>query len=152
MSCLENLRLAWEGSGRRTAGRKGFSQAVEGLVDFVPELEGYLHRRGGELSGGQQQLVAVARAWIARPRVLLLDEPTLGLAPTNAERINLLIGQLARSQSVTALVVEENVDLSVRLCDRMYLMRSSEIVAELATADAEARDDVVKRMVFGLSV
>jgi branched-chain amino acid transport system ATP-binding protein len=99
-------------------------------------LDEYRGRHAGALSGGQQQQLAIARALLARPEVLLLDEPSLGLAPTVVEAVFAALG-LIRDRGVTILLVEQRARLTVAFADRTHVMANSEIRLTLGPADAD---------------
>jgi branched-chain amino acid transport system ATP-binding protein len=101
----------------------------------------------GTLSGGEQQQLAIARALMARPRLLLLDEPSLGLAPIFVDRIFELIQQL-RSEGVTVLLVEQNVHRAIEIADRAYVLSVGSVVASGATS--ELMEDELERSYLGI--
>jgi branched-chain amino acid transport system ATP-binding protein len=131
MTVEENLRLGL--SGRRSlVGLDDDRAWVEGLFPVVRESA---HRRAGELSGGQQQQVAIARALLAKPEVLLLDEPSHGLAPNTVEAVFAALREV-REHGVTVLLVEQGAQLAVAFCDRTYVMVAGECRLTLTPADA----------------
>ncbi|HXF74378.1 MAG TPA: ABC transporter ATP-binding protein [Actinomycetota bacterium] len=138
LTVAENLRL-----GAR-AGRDGSDLAAQ--LDTVFELFPVLQRRyrspAGTLSGGEQQMLAIARALMGRPRILLLDEPSLGLAPRVVEELFGLLATL-RSQGVTLLLVEQNVGAALELADRGYVLRSGEIVLSGSAGELLGSPEVV---------
>jgi branched-chain amino acid transport system ATP-binding protein len=89
---------------------------------MFPRLKERQHQRGGTLSGGEQQMLAIGRALMARPRLLLLDEPSLGLAPLIVKQIFDVIGELNKSQGVTVLLVEQNAYHALKLAHRGYVL------------------------------
>jgi branched-chain amino acid transport system ATP-binding protein len=97
--------------------------------EMFPRLTERMHQRGGTLSGGEQQMLAIARALMSKPRLLILDEPSLGLAPLMVERVFDVIGELKR-QGLTILLVEQNVHQALDVADRLYVMESGRIALD----------------------
>jgi branched-chain amino acid transport system ATP-binding protein len=129
LSVRENLIL---GGVRRPAG--DVLVDIRRVGELFPRLAERLDQPGGTLSGGEQQMLAVARALMAKPRLLILDEPSLGLAPMLVEHIFEVIEQL-KSEGLTILLVEQNVHHALDLADRAYIMESGRIRLEGASAD-----------------
>ena len=117
MTVLENLQM-----GAVTGERHEFSNDLERVVALLPRLKDRLRQRGGTLSGGEQQMLAIARALMSRPRLLLLDEPSLGLAPLIAQQIFDLIRELNAREKLTVFLVEQNAFHALRLAHRAYVM------------------------------
>lgn len=130
----ENLRL---GAAVRTD-RDAIRADVERWCAFFPILGERRHRPAGNLSGGQQQMLAVARALMSRPKLLLMDEPSLGLAPKLVAEVFRLIAEL-RGLGVTILLVEQNVRMTLDLVDRAYLVNTGRV--EFAGTPAQIRQD-----------
>jgi len=131
MTVEENLRLGL--AGRRT--RAGIGEDVEGVYQLFPVVREFRRRPAGALSGGQQQQLAIARALVARPDVLLLDEPSLGLAPGLVDVVFEALGAI-RERGVTVLLVEQRAERTVALADRTYLIANGELRLTLSQADA----------------
>ena len=115
----ENLRIG-------TSARKDRKQAeadIKSMCERFPALGNYFDRPGSKLSGGEQQQLAIARALLARPKLLLLDEPTLGLAPLIVDQVFDILQEL-REEGVTMLLVEQNAARTIEAADRTYVMRS----------------------------
>ncbi len=119
----------------------GASRIPEGIFTMFPVLRQMLGRRGGDLSGGQQQQLAIGRALAMKPRLLILDEPTEGIQPSIIKDIERAIRTLAASGEMAILLVEQYYDFARSLADQYLVMERGEIVARGAGADME-RDDV----------
>jgi branched-chain amino acid transport system ATP-binding protein len=121
----ENLRLGAFSRRNRSEYRSDLKETFE----LFPILEERFHQMGGTLSGGEQQQLAIARSLMAHPQMLMLDEPSLGLAPTLVDQIFTLIPTL-RSRGVTILLVEQNVDRTMEIADRVYLLNTGRVELE----------------------
>jgi len=117
MTVAENLRL-----GGEFAGHADFDTELEHVAAIFPRLKERLAQRGGTLSGGEQQMLAIARALISRPKLLLLDEPSLGLAPLFVKQIFKVIADLNAREGLTVFLVEQNAFHALRLAHRAYVM------------------------------
>jgi urea transport system ATP-binding protein len=137
LTVAENLQVAREAAGHRRAG------PVDEALDLFPALRGLLKRRAGFLSGGQQQQLAIARALVTEPRMLLLDEPTEGIQPSIVREIEEAIRQLHRA-GLTVLLVEQYLELALRLADRFVILDAGEVVR--SGAAEELGDDSVRRL------
>jgi branched-chain amino acid transport system ATP-binding protein len=123
MSVRENLEL---GSYLRTD-RKRMEEDLERVFRLFPRVKERLHQRAGTLSGGEQQMVAVGRALMAEPKVLLMDEPSMGLAPVLVSQNFDIIKQI-NDQGTTVFVVEQNANMALSIADRGYVLQTGEIV------------------------
>ena len=121
----ENLRL---GAFSRH-NRSEYRSDLEEIFELFPILEERFHQIGGTLSGGEQQQLAIARSLMAHPKMLMLDEPSLGLAPTLVDQIFTLIPTL-RLRGATILLVEQNVDRTLKIADRVYLLNTGRVELE----------------------
>ncbi|MQA66832.1 MAG: ATP-binding cassette domain-containing protein [Alphaproteobacteria bacterium] len=125
MTVIENLLI-----GTTAAATDGVEDDLARVFDLFPVLKERTHQRGGTLSGGEQQMLAIARALMGRPRLLLLDEPSLGLAPIVVRRIFGVIGELNRAQGMTIFLVEQNAYHALALAHRGYVLANGEIVMQ----------------------
>ncbi|MEU9830066.1 urea ABC transporter ATP-binding subunit UrtE [Streptosporangium sp. NPDC048047] len=136
LSVLGNLQVALEAAG-------GPKEALEEALEVFPRLKPLLKRHAGFLSGGQQQQLAIARALVARPRMLILDEPTEGVQPSIVIEIEEAIERLHAS-GLAVLLVEQYVDLALRLADRFLILDAGRVVR--AGPVAELRDEEVRSL------
>jgi len=137
MSVLENLEM---GAYAR-ADAAGVREDLDRVLARFPALAERLRQVAGTLSGGEQQMLAIGRALMARPRVLLLDEPSLGLAPAIIETTFEIIREIRR-RGVTVLMVEQNASLALRMADRGYVLESGQVAVAGTGADLIANDHV----------
>ncbi len=119
MSVAENLQMGADATDTSEADR---AAGLERVLTLFPRLKERMTQRGGTLSGGEQQMLAIGRALMSRPRLLLLDEPSLGLAPLIARQIFDAIRTLNRQDGLTVLIVEQNANHALRLAHRGYVM------------------------------
>ena len=133
----ENLRLGAFTRREKTEYRRNLDE----VYDLFPVLKERLQQPGGTLSGGEQQQLAIARALMSSPRLLMLDEPSLGLAPALVDQIFELIARL-HQRGVTILLVEQNVDRSLEIVDRAYLMNTGLIESQGTAQQLRANTDI----------
>jgi branched-chain amino acid transport system ATP-binding protein len=137
MTVLENLQM-----GAAITKFATFDEDLERVFALFPILRQRQGQRGGTLSGGEQQMLAIARALMSRPRLLLLDEPSLGLAPMIVKQIFKVIRDLNRNEGLTVFLVEQNAFHALRLADRGYVMVNGNITMSGTGAELLAREEV----------
>jgi branched-chain amino acid transport system ATP-binding protein len=137
LTVLENLRM---GASRRQD-HKAVQSDLDWICGLFPILGQRLHQTGATLSGGEQQMLAIGRALIARPRLLMLDEPSLGLAPLIVRDIFKVIQQL-HSQGVTILLVEQNARQALQIADRGYLLETGRVALSGPVPELRANPEV----------
>ena len=142
MTVLENLQM-----GATVAEPAQFAEDVQKVCALFPLLEQRMRQRGGTLSGGEQQMLAIARGLMAKPRILLLDEPSLGLAPAMIAELFDILADL-RDEGTTILLVDQMAVLALALADRGYVLDSGNIVRE-GNAAALANDPEVEAAYLG---
>jgi branched-chain amino acid transport system ATP-binding protein len=143
MSVLENLEL---GAFAR-ADKHNVAADMKRVLALFPRLSERLPQKGGTLSGGEQQMLAMGRALMASPKLLLLDEPSMGLSPIMVETIFEMIGSI-RQQGTTILLVEQNARMALRVANRGYVIQAGSIVLHDA-ADDLLRSDLVRKSYLG---
>jgi branched-chain amino acid transport system ATP-binding protein len=149
MTILENLQMgAYIRQGSHSA--KSIDHDLEVVLETFPRLRERLSQLAGTLSGGEQQMVAIARAMMARPKLLLLDEPSMGLAPLMVETIFGVIQNL-NQQGMTILLVEQNARLALSMADRAYVLESG-VITLSGTANELLNDDRVREAYLGVDV
>ena len=131
LSVHDNLRFAVAARGGAAPG------AIEQVLEEFPRLKPLLERPGGALSGGEQQLLALARCLVQAPRLVLLDEPTEGIQPSIIETIAEKLAELRASRGLTVILVEQNLDFIKALSDRVLVIQKGRIVRELAPAQLD---------------
>jgi urea transport system ATP-binding protein len=139
LTVQENLRMGLLGARRN---RNGHGDPLEPVFDLFPKLKVLLGRKGGVLSGGEQQQLAIARVLLARPKLLLMDEPTEGIQPSVIDQIEEAIERI-RGQGISVLLVEQYLEFAWRLASAFAIMRKGTIVSTGATS--ELREDMVRQ-------
>ena len=144
LTVRENLRL---GAYTRRD-RAAIKEDEERVLGYFPRLQERRDQRAGTLSGGEQQMLALARALMLRPRLLLLDEPSLGLAPLVVAEIFRIVGELNEREGLAVLVVEQNAVLALEASARAYVLEVGKVAVEGDSA-ALRRDESVRRSYLG---
>ena len=145
MTVLENLELG----AYHAAARARRRESLDEVMTLFPILAERRTQLAGRLSGGERQMCAVARAMMALPKLLLLDEPSLGLAPIMVDRVFEMVGTLVRTKGLSVLLVEQNVGNALRMCQRGYIIEHGAILKTGTGVDL-LRDPDVQRSYMGL--
>jgi branched-chain amino acid transport system ATP-binding protein len=144
LTVAENLR-----AGAYTRSDKaGIAADIDRWFGTFPRLAERRDQRAGSLSGGEQQMLAIARALMSRPRLLLCDEPSLGLAPLITQELFGIIAALNRDDGLSVLLVEQNANLAVKVAHRVYLLETGQIVAT-GSPEEIAADDSIRKAYLG---
>ena len=140
MTVEENLQL-----GAYLKPDKAQAKAsMERVYGYFPRLLERRTQMAGSMSGGEQQMLAIGRALMARPRLLLLDEPSLGLAPIRVQEIGRIIEEINREEGISIVLVEQNASMALRLCHRAYVIESGSIALQGSGSDLAASEHVRK--------
>ncbi len=146
LTVRENLQLGLVAS----RGQIDERDAIEEIAESFPRLKERLDQEGVTMSGGEQQMLAIARATIAKPKMILLDEPSEGIMPVLVEEMGVLFRKL-RDQGVTLLLVEQNVEWALRLADRAIIMDQGEVVYESSSGGIAGRQGNPGTLLRGLT-
>lgn len=144
LSVADNLRIG----GYQRRDTAALAESTETLYGYFPRLRERRKQQAGTLSGGEQQMLAIARALMSDPKLLLLDEPSFGLAPKIVREIFEILGRLNSESGMTVLLVEQNAALGLKLSDHACVLESGRVVLE-GPADSIARDATVRRAYLG---
>jgi branched-chain amino acid transport system ATP-binding protein len=145
MTVRENLQL-----GARLAPPAKLSSNLDSVLALFPRLGERIDQRGGTLSGGEQQMLAIGRALMAEPELLLLDEPSLGLAPLIVTQIFAAIARINRERGMSILLVEQNAHHALRLAHRGYVLATGRVVMQGPAAELAANKDIQAAYLGGL--
>jgi branched-chain amino acid transport system ATP-binding protein len=140
----ENLRLALHTRRDRAAARRD----MDLVFDYFPRLKERLHQQAGTLSGGEQQMLAVGRALMLGPKLMLLDEPSFGLAPLVVREIFRILRQINEHEHVSMLIVEQNAALALDLADQVYLLETGKVVTSGPSALIQ-NDEALRKAYLG---
>ncbi len=143
----ENLMT---GSISRTDGNAAIRDTLDMVYTYFPRLKDFRNRTSGYLSGGEQQMVVIGRALMAKPRLMLLDEPSLGLAPLLVQQIFEIIRRVNEEAGVSLLVVEQNANIALKTAQHAYVMENGRIVLDGAAEDLSKNADI-REFYLGLS-
>jgi branched-chain amino acid transport system ATP-binding protein len=143
LTAAENLELGYVGSDKAEAAGR-----VARMFDLFPRLAERRTQAAGTMSGGEQQMLAIARAMMSGPKLLMLDEPTLGLAPIVVQQIGRFIAEIS-GQGISVIVAEQNAEMALAAADRAYVLENGEIVLA-GTAKDLARDPAVQKAFLGV--
>jgi len=148
LTVRDNILLG--GSNRKGVGRRVLEADVDEMLGFFPDLARLEHALGWTLSGGQLQMVAVARGLMARPRLLLLDEPSLGLAPLIVQQVFRIVADI-RARGTTVLLVEQNAHMALSVADRGYVLETGQLLVQGSPAQLWSNPQVRAAYLGGLA-
>jgi branched-chain amino acid transport system ATP-binding protein len=145
MSVRENLEMG----GYTVRSREALSQSLQSVYELFPVLRERENQVAGTMSGGEQQMVAVGRAMMSSPKLIMFDEPSLGLAPKLVQAIFEMVVRINKELGITVLLVEQNVQHSCQISDRAFVIENGEVVLQ-GTGPAMLENDHVRRAYLGL--
>jgi branched-chain amino acid transport system ATP-binding protein len=144
LTVWENLRMGAVGPGRGS----GLEQEAKRVVGYFPWIDRRRDQEAATLSGGEQQMLALSRALVSRPRLLMLDEPSLGLAPTIVRELFATVRRLNEGEGLTVLVVEQNATIALDIASRAYVLEVGKVAVE-GTSDELQRHEGVRKSYLG---
>jgi branched-chain amino acid transport system ATP-binding protein len=145
----ENLLLGAVGRGSRS-GRSAVNRDLEEVYHYFPRLRDLRRRTSGYLSGGEQQMLVMGRALMAHPRLMMLDEPSLGLAPLLVKEIFYIIGEMSAHEGMTILLVEQNARIALSVAEYTYVMENGRVVLD-GPSEQLAENEDIKEFYLGLT-
>jgi branched-chain amino acid transport system ATP-binding protein len=148
LTVMDNLRL---GAYTRSSASSGatIQEDIDGIIEMFPRLEERTNQLAGTLSGGEQQMLAVGRAMMSRPKILLLDEPSLGLAPLVVKFIFETIGRLREESNISVLMVEQNARAALQIAERGYILETGNIIMEDTSSELVNNPEVQRAFLGG---
>jgi branched-chain amino acid transport system ATP-binding protein len=146
LTVWENLRMGAVGPGRRRGAR--LEEEAKRVVGYFPWIDRRRDQPAATLSGGEQQMLALGRALVSRPRLLMLDEPSLGLAPTVVRELFAIVHRLNEEEGLTVLVVEQNATIALDVASRAYVLEVGRVAVE-GTSDELQRHEGVRKSYLG---
>jgi branched-chain amino acid transport system ATP-binding protein len=148
LTVRDNILLG--ASNRRGVSRAALNDEADGMLEFFPDLKRFEHTYCWSLSGGQMQMVAVARGLMAKPRLLLLDEPSLGLAPLIVQQVFRMIAEV-RNRGTTVLVVEQNANVALSVADHGYVLEAGQVLVSGKSAELWNNNQIRAAYLGGLA-
>ncbi|OJU83928.1 MAG: hypothetical protein BGO11_15090 [Solirubrobacterales bacterium 70-9] len=136
LSVEENLRL-----GATSVAGESSAETLDSVLTMFPILQQRREQKAGTMSGGEQRMLSLAVALMSQPRLLMLDEPSLGLAPRVVEQLITTLQGLVEKQGVSVIMVEQNVNQAVRITDRAYILRSGRVIQQMSGEEARSREE-----------
>jgi len=140
LSVWDNLRMGAYAS----IGRRELQRETDRVLGYFPWMRDRLRQEAGTLSGGEQQMLALARALVSRPRLLMLDEPSLGLAPLVVQELFRIVSTLNKEEQLTVLVVEQNAEIALAVSDYAYVLEVGRVAVEGTSDELRAHEGVRK--------
>ena len=146
LSVYDNLEM---GGYSKTYSKKELKERIEEQFNFFPRLKDRMNQKGGSLSGGEQQMLAIARGLMTQPKLLMLDEPSLGLAPIIIEDIFKIIVDINKEKKIPIILVEQNAYMALEISNRAYVLESGVIVKEGSSVALRESSDIIKAYLGG---